>query len=146
MAKKYQTQNWRVAKENLDCQTAIVEYDGMQGYPCKGPNKKDKVTFIAPFSVSLTVRENPNEDLKRYYWCGIPKDQPKSSFAFICWLTQILKRDTFQRLLGRRKTILVTEPNFKNFVGGDFFSLRTILKPKFFSYLPQFFIFESGIP
>ena len=46
----------------------------MQGYPCKGPNKKDKTTFIAPFSVSMTVREKSNEALKRYYWCGIPKN------------------------------------------------------------------------
>tara|TARA_B100000809_G_scaffold57309_1_gene53431 strand:+ start:1139 stop:1339 length:201 start_codon:yes stop_codon:yes gene_type:complete len=65
----------------------------------------------------MTVREKSNEDLKRYYWCGIPKDQPKSSFAFICWLKQIFKKETFQRPLGRRKTILVTEPNFINFVG-----------------------------
>ena len=79
----------------------------MAGYPCKGPNKKDKTTYIAPFSLSLIVREKAGDDLKRYYWCGIPKNQPKHSFAFVFWLTQILKRATFQKLLGKRKTLLV---------------------------------------
>ena len=80
----------------------------MQGYPCGENFKKSSKTFISPFSVSLTIRETSTGPLKRYYWVGVPKNQPKNTFAFLLWLKQIFSFDDFQEILGERKTIIVT--------------------------------------
>ena len=103
----YQKDWLKVTKEDLDVNSALIEFDGMQGYPCSTNAKKANKTFISPFSVSLTIRERPNDPLKRYYWVGVPKNQPKNTFAFLLWLKQVFKFEDFQDLLGERKTIIV---------------------------------------
>tara|TARA_B100000809_G_scaffold35408_1_gene31141 strand:+ start:2366 stop:2752 length:387 start_codon:yes stop_codon:yes gene_type:complete len=104
---QYQKDWFKVTKQDLDVNSAIIEFDGMQGYPCSSNFKKAKTTFISPFSVSLTIRETANGPLKRYYWVGVPKNQPKNTFAFLLWLKQVFKFEDFQHLLGERKTIIV---------------------------------------
>jgi hypothetical protein len=111
----YQKDWFKTTKEDLDVNSALIEFDGMQGYPCGSNFKKAKTTFISPFSVSLTIREGANDPLKRYYWVGVPKNQPKNTFAFLLWLKQVFKFDDFQELLGERKTIIVPKysPNIE---------------------------------